>query len=191
MSDAVDFLRADKQKILLQIDIKIFWLVYSSIPKVAKIAILQCLKNISKKKVRAEVDFLDADKQQSFQQVDFNFWASKFPDMSKQPNMSKEPKKGRSLNFCDILTKSITTAFVFYCDAKHPNTLQGSSHGHCYFFLGGCGQNWVWPFRSWNSKICCISRLNWWNELIFFAFWYEFRVGMVKNGWELLDHMKL
>ena len=83
MSDAVDFLRADKQKILLQIDIKIFWLVYSSIPKVAKIAILQCLKNISKKKVRAEVDFLDADKQQSFQQVDFNFWASKFPDMSK------------------------------------------------------------------------------------------------------------
>ena len=83
MSDAVDFLRADKQKILLQIDIKIFWLVYSSIPKVEKIAILQCLKNISKKKVRAEVDFLDADKQKRFQQVDFNFWASKFPDMSK------------------------------------------------------------------------------------------------------------
>ena len=23
------------------------------------------------------------------------------------------------------------------------------------------------PFRSWNSKICCITRTNWWNELIF------------------------
>ena len=23
------------------------------------------------------------------------------------------------------------------------------------------------PFRSWNSKICCITRANWWNELIF------------------------
>ena len=24
-----------------------------------------------------------------------------------------------------------------------------------------------WPFRSWNSKISYISRVNWWNELIF------------------------
>ena len=24
-----------------------------------------------------------------------------------------------------------------------------------------------WPFRSWDSKIFCISRMNWWNELIF------------------------
>ena len=23
------------------------------------------------------------------------------------------------------------------------------------------------PFRSWNSKICCITRINWWSELIF------------------------
>ena len=24
------------------------------------------------------------------------------------------------------------------------------------------GQIWLWPFRSWDSKICFISRINWW-----------------------------
>ena len=50
-------------------------------------------------------------------------------------------------------------AFVFYCDAKHSDTLLGSSHVCCCLFLGGCGQKWAWPFRSWNSEICCISRV--------------------------------
>ena len=44
----------------------------SSIPKIPKIENLQCFYNISKKKVRDEVDFLQADKHQSFLQVDFN-----------------------------------------------------------------------------------------------------------------------
>ena len=52
----------------------------------------------------------------------------------------------------------ISTAFVFFCDVKHSDTLQGSSHVCCYLFLGGCGQKWAWPFRSWNSEIYCISR---------------------------------
>ena len=43
-----------------------------SIPKVPKIASLQCLYNISKKKLEDEVDFLHADKHKSFLQVDFN-----------------------------------------------------------------------------------------------------------------------
>ena len=71
MSDAVDFLHADKHESLLQIDTKIFWWVWSSIPKVPKKASLQCLYNIPKK-VRNEVDFFDADKHQSFLTVDFN-----------------------------------------------------------------------------------------------------------------------
>ena len=62
MSDAVDFIHADRHEKLLKIDTKIFWFVYSSIPKVSKIASLQCLYNISKKKL----DFLDTDKHQSF-----------------------------------------------------------------------------------------------------------------------------
>ena len=56
---------------MLKIDTKIFWWVWSSIPKVPKKASLQCLYNIPKK-VRDEVDFFDADKHQSFLTVDFN-----------------------------------------------------------------------------------------------------------------------
>ena len=36
-------------------------------------------------------------------------------------------------------------------------------------------RKWAWPFRSWDyAEICCISRMNWWNELIF-SCWYKFR----------------
>ena len=71
MSDAVDFLHADKHESLLQIDTKIFWWVWSSIPKVPIRASLQCLYNFCKK-VRDEVDFFGADKHESFLTVDFN-----------------------------------------------------------------------------------------------------------------------
>ena len=64
MSDAVDFLHGNKHENLLKIATKIFWWVWSSIPKVPKTAILQCFYNISKKKLD-EVDFLDVDKHQS------------------------------------------------------------------------------------------------------------------------------
>ena len=62
MTDAVDFLHVDRHERLLITDTKIFWCVCSSIPKVPKIASLQCLYNMSKKKV----DILDADKHHSF-----------------------------------------------------------------------------------------------------------------------------
>ena len=71
MSDAVDFLRADKHEILLQIDSKIFWWVWSSIGEVPIKASLQCLYKIAKK-VRDEVDFFDADKHQISLTVDFS-----------------------------------------------------------------------------------------------------------------------
>ena len=29
------------------------------------------------------------------------------------------------------------------------------------------GRIWLWPFRSWDSKICHVSRINRWIELIF------------------------
>ena len=66
--------------------------------------------------------------------------------------MSKVPKKGSLLNFSNILRKSIATAFVFYCDAKHSDTLLGSSHVCCYLFLGGCSQKWSWPFDHGTMK---------------------------------------
>ena len=83
--------------------------------------------------------------------------------------MSKVPQKRNLLIFCNILRKTIATAFVFYCDAKHSDTLQGSSHLCCYLLLGGCDQNWAWHFRSWNSKICCISR-EWIDKMSWFFY---------------------
>ena len=71
MSDTIDFLHADEDENLLQIDTKIFWCVWSSIQKVSKKAGLQCFYNIPKK-VRDKFDFFDADKHQRFLTVDFN-----------------------------------------------------------------------------------------------------------------------
>ena len=62
--------------------------------------------------------------------------------------------------------------------------------------MHGGDKKWVWSFRSWDSKICCISRMNRWIGLIF-ANWYKFMkaksyfnnywVGVVKNGRGLKD----
>ena len=71
VSDAVDFLHADKHESLLQIDTMILMemVKYSQSSQNSKFAMsLQYLK----KEVRDEVDFLHADKHQSFLQVDFN-----------------------------------------------------------------------------------------------------------------------
>ena len=62
---------------------------------------------------------------QYFYKLDYRF--------SMKP-ISKVPKKGILLNFCNILRQSITTIFVFYFDAKHSDTLWGSSHVCCYLF---------------------------------------------------------
>ena len=71
VSDAVDFLHADKHEYFLQIDTMILMLIvkYSQSSQNSKFAMsLQFHKN----GVRDEVDFLHADKYQSFLQVDFN-----------------------------------------------------------------------------------------------------------------------
>ena len=50
-------------------------------------------------------------------------------------DMSKATKKESLLSFCNILRKSIVTVFVFYCDAKHSDTLQGPSLQSCLLLL--------------------------------------------------------
>ena len=69
MSDTVDFSDADKHESLLQIDTKIFWWIWLSIPEVPIKESLQCLYNIPKK-VRDKVYFFDAEKHQSLLTVD-------------------------------------------------------------------------------------------------------------------------
>ena len=147
-----------------------WWWAWSSILKVLKATSLQCLYNISKKKLWMEF-ILEFIKINTSTNWIINFlW---------KPDMSKVPNKGSLLNFCNILRKSIATAFVFYFDAKHSDTLWGSSHVCCYSFLGGYDQKWPWPFRSWNSETCLSqgSELIKWAD--FFAYWYKFRKANV------------
>ena len=47
--------------------------------------------------------------------------------------MPKVPQKEISKFFCNILRKTIATGFVFFCDAKDSDTLQGSSRVHCFW----------------------------------------------------------
>ena len=150
MSDAVNFLHADKHESLLQIDTKTFWWVWWSIPEVLKKSSLQCLYNISKKKLWMKFSIFD---------VSYRF-------LMKVARHVQSTKKGILLNFGNILRNNIATAFVFSCDVKQSDTLLGSSNVCFYLFLGGCGQKWARSFRSWNSEICCISRewidkMNW------------------------------
>ena len=126
VSDAVDFLCADKHEKLLKIDTEIFWWVWSSISKVPKIESLQCLYNISKKKlwIKFIMEFIKIKTSASWI-IDF-WWKS---------DLFKVFKKENLFCFYNILRKSIVTVFVFYCDAKHSDTLQGSSHVCCYLFF--------------------------------------------------------
>ena len=184
--DEVDFLHVDKHQSFLQVDfntlgIKVFykvigmimktwrawWWAWSSILKVLKATRLQCLCNISKKKLWMEfiLEFIKINTSTS--------WIINF---LWKPDISKVPNKGSLLNFCNILRKSIETVFVFYFDAKHSDTLWGSSHVCCYFCLGGCGQKWAWPFRSWNSETCCISR-EWIDKMSWFFLHVDTNLG--------------
>ena len=71
VSSEVDILHADKHESFLQIDTMIL-MGMSSIPKVPKMASLQCLYNTSKKKLQMKLIFLYPDKHQSFLQVGLN-----------------------------------------------------------------------------------------------------------------------
>ena len=73
---------------------------------------------------------------------DQNFYKLDYRLLMKVARYFQKPKKGNLLNYCNILSKSIATTFVFYCDAKHSDTLQGSSHVYCYLFLGEFAQKW-------------------------------------------------
>ena len=114
---------------------------------------------------------------------------------------SQGPQKNKflmSLQYLKKKKKNIATVFVCYCDAKQSDILRGSSQVHCNLFLGSCGQKWVQPFRSWNSKISYIfleNELMKWVDLLhadtnlgklnvnLILYW----VGILKNGWDLLD----
>ena len=144
------------------------WWEWSSILKVLKVTSLQCLYNISKKKLWMEFSIFD---------VSYQF-------LMKVARHVQSNKKGSLLNFSNTLRKGIATAFLFYCDTKHSYTLLCSSHVCCYLFLGSCSQKWAGSFRSWHYEICFESEVIKWAD--FFACWYKFRkanVNLVIIGW--------
>ena len=82
---------------------------------------------------------------------DQNFYKLNYQFFDESQTYQKHiNQKGSLLNLFNILRKSIAIIFLSYFDAKHSDTLRGSSHVCCYFFWGGCGQKWPWSFRSWN-----------------------------------------
>ena len=147
----VDFLDADKHQSLLRVDfntlsIKVFYKVISmimktwstrrwalsSILKVLKVTSLQCLYNISKKKLRMNRVSFGVHQYQNFCKLDYQFLMKVVRHVQRTP-------KWKLLIFLQYIWKSIATAFVFDCYGKHSDTLLGSSHVCCYLFLGGCG----------------------------------------------------
>ena len=60
--------------------------------------------------------------------MEFSIFDVSYQFLMKVVRHVQSTKKESLLNFSNILRKSIATAFVFYCDAKHSDTLLGSSH---------------------------------------------------------------
>ena len=76
--------------------------------------------------------------------MEFSIFDVSYQFLIKVTRHVQSTEKGSLLNFSNILRKNIATASVFYCDAKHSDTLPGSSHVCCYLFLvamvkNGCG----------------------------------------------------
>ena len=90
--------------------------------------------------------------------MEFSIFDVSYRFLMKETRHVQSTEKGSLLHFSNILRKSIATAFLFNCDAKHSDTLLGSSHICRYLFLGGCDQKWAWSLGLWNSEIFCISR---------------------------------
>ena len=123
--DEVDFLDADKHQSFLQVncntlDIKVFYKVILSL-LMGMICHSQStqseyLYNISKKKLGME-----------FSKLALSF----FMEVSRHVQSTQNRKL---VKFLQYVKKSNVTAFVSHCDAKHSDTLQGSSHVCCYLF---------------------------------------------------------
>ena len=73
--------------------------------------------------------------------MEFSIFDESYRFLVKVARHVQSTEKGSLLNFNNIIRKSVATAFVLYCDAKHSDTLLGSSHVCCCLLVGGFGQN--------------------------------------------------
>ena len=89
--------------------------------KLLMFLVLQCLK----KEDSNGFHFLHADNQ-SFYKLGLSFLMEVVRHVQSTQNM-------KLIIFLEYIIKSVTTVFVFYCDAKHSDVLRGSTHVRCYF----------------------------------------------------------
>ena len=80
-----------------------------------------------KKEIRNGDHFWHADKRQSF----YNLVLSFLMELTRHVQNTQNRKLAIFLQY---IRKNVATA-LFYCDAKHLDILQGSSHVCCYLFL--------------------------------------------------------
>ena len=69
---------------------------------------------------------------------DQNLYKLDYQFLMKVARHVQSTQKRKFVKFLKYIRKSMATAFVFYCHAKHSDTLLGSSHVCYYLFLGGC-----------------------------------------------------
>ena len=134
-----------------------YWWEWSIIIKILKVTSSQYVYSNIKKKVPNKVHLLHADEYQRFHKFAFSFL------LEAAIYVKSMQKRNLVILLQYIEKKSIVTAFINYCDSKHLDFLQGSSHFRCYLFLNGCGQK---KFRSWDCKSRCIPQMIWWIEQI-------------------------
>ena len=131
------FLHADKHESFLQID-SMLLMGLINLPKIPKIASLQCLYDISKK-VKGKVGFLHSDKHQS----SYKAILSLLMGMNRHSQSTQNNKFSMSLQYpkktLGMKIISIAISFLFYCDAKHSDILPGS---------------------SWSSFLAAVSRMS-------------------------------
>ena len=114
VSDEVDFWYVNKHESLIQIDTMVL-MGCPSIPKIARIASLQCLCNISKKKLEMKLIFLHADKHQSFYKLALSFLIEVAGHVQSTQNrklvifLQYIKKKVSQLLLCSIVLQNIQT----------------------------------------------------------------------------------
>ena len=89
-----------------------------------------------KKEVSNRGHFRHADKRRSFYKLVLSF--------SMEVTRHVQNTQNRKLRiFLQYIKKNGRNCFVFYCDAKHSDILQESSHVRCYLFQFCFNQNYV------------------------------------------------
>ena len=69
--------------------------------------------------------------------MEFSIFDVSYRFLMKVARHVQSTQKREFVKFSNILRKSIATASALYFDAKHSDTLLGSSHVYCYLFSDG------------------------------------------------------